>query len=482
MQYVGKALLQERLFIGVLQKSNLSVYTVCTFTKTVSQTLAAGSWKRASRVREEAMASTAFDEPVSPKAMIRLLDYAFEHAPIAIAIVDSTGRILRANARLMMLFGLTAEALRSVSIRDMTHPDDLPRDLTLAAEIIDGKRDSYTVEKRYFRPDGSLILARTTVIAMNDPDRGSFRYVSQIEDISAEVRSEQELAERAAQLELAMEAVRGGFWHMDVAQKKFETSDRLAQFIGGSEAARLDLQRYVEKINSADGASADLTPLLDGEVDQSVAEYRLMTVNGERWMRCDRRLLRDEAGHPKRIVGVVIDFTDEKTRMEHFERSAETDALTGLLNRRGLAKGFDKLASSNGFALLIVDLDGFKQINDTHGHAAGDTVLIEIAERLRDAVRHDDLVSRTGGDEFVLFVATDREGTEAVARRIVKRIRDTIGSPSGTLVVSASVGAVWSASKETDLSEFLSQADRLLYRAKSLGKDGADVGTLSVVT
>jgi hypothetical protein len=128
---------------------------------------------------------------------------------------------------------------------------------------------------------------------MNDPERGSFRYVSQIEDISAEVRSEQELAERAAQLEPAMEAVRGGFWHMEVAQKKFETSDRLAQFIGGSEAARLDLQRYVEKINSVDGASADLTPLLDGEVDQSVAEYRLMTVNGERWMRCDRRLLRD---------------------------------------------------------------------------------------------------------------------------------------------------------------------------------------------
>jgi PAS domain S-box-containing protein len=110
------------------------------------------------------MASTALDKPVSPKAMIRLLDYAFEHAPIA--IVDSTGRILRANARLMGLFGLTAEALHLVSIRDMTHPDDLPRDLTLAAEIIDGKRDSYTVEKRYFRPDGSLIQARTTVIAM----------------------------------------------------------------------------------------------------------------------------------------------------------------------------------------------------------------------------------------------------------------------------------------------------------------------------
>jgi diguanylate cyclase (GGDEF)-like protein len=138
------------------------------------------------------------------------------------------------------------------------------------------------------------------------------------------------------------------------------------------------------------------------------------------------------------------------------------------------------LASSNGYALLIVDLDGFKQINDTHGHAAGDTVLIETADRLRDAVRQDDLVRRTGGDEFVLFVATDHEGTEAVARRIVKRIRDTIGCPSGTLVVSASVGAVWSAGKDADLSEFLSQADRLLYRAKSLGKDGAEVGELTV--
>ncbi len=143
---------------------------------------------------------------------------------------------------------------------------------------------------------------------MRDAVGNIVQLLSQVQDISAQKESERQLAEKAAQLELAMEAVRGGFWHMDVAAGRFETSERLAQFIGGPGAGRLDLELYLARVNPSDMASADLTPLLLGEVDHSCAEYRLNTVFGERWMRCDRRLLRNPDGTPRRIVGVAIDL------------------------------------------------------------------------------------------------------------------------------------------------------------------------------
>ncbi len=166
------------------------------------------------------------------------------------------------------------------------------------------------------------------------------RFISQIEGVTRHKEHERQLAERAAQLELAPEAVHGGFWQMDILSGKFETSDRLAQFIGGPTAARLDLERYVDRVNVNNGAQADLTPLIAGELDQNVAEYRLDTVHRERWMRRDRRLLRDSDGQPGKIVGMAIDFTEERRRIEMLEETTRTDALTGLLNRRGLSVEF----------------------------------------------------------------------------------------------------------------------------------------------
>lgn len=257
---------------------------------------------------------------------------------------------------------------------------------------------------------------------------------------------------------------------MDVAAGRFETSERLAQFIGGPGAGRLDLELYLARVNPSDMASADLTPLLLGEVDHSCAEYRLNTVFGERWMRCDRRLLRNPDGTPRRIVGVAIDFTDEHMRLKEFERRSETDALTGLLNRRGLAMRYPLLPSSSGLTVLLMDLDGFKTVNDVHGHSAGDKVLLETARRLEQDVRAEDLVCRTGGDEFVIVVAGDLTVADQVAARIVEGMRAPIAVGATTVEVRATIGGVWIPAK-TSLDELLADADALLYKAKAAGKD-----------
>ncbi|MDR6101489.1 diguanylate cyclase (GGDEF)-like protein/PAS domain S-box-containing protein [Agrobacterium larrymoorei] len=404
------------------------------------------------------------------QARLALFDFAFEHAPVGVVFHDVDGRIRRANQAFSRLVGIPLDMLQGMSFADFAHPDDVDRDQTLFNAVIEGARDGYSIEKRYTNRHGAIVHVVIHLTAMRDATGNIVQLLSQVQDISAQKESERQLAEKAAQLELAMEAVRGGFWHMDVAAGRFETSERLAQFIGGPAAARLDLALYLARVNPSDMAAADLTSLLSGEVDHSCAEYRLNTVFGERWMRCDRRLLRNPDGTPRRIVGVAIDFTDEHLRLKEFERRSETDALTGLLNRRGLAMRFPLLSSSAGWTVLLMDLDGFKIVNDVHGHSAGDKVLLETARRLEQHVCPGDLVCRTGGDEFVIVVAGDLIVADQVAARIVEGMREPVSIGKTTVDVRATIGGVWTPAK-TSLDELLADADVLLYQAKAAGKD-----------
>ncbi|WP_430307356.1 GGDEF domain-containing protein [Rhizobium sp. 0TCS1.26] len=258
---------------------------------------------------------------------------------------------------------------------------------------------------------------------------------------------------------------------MDLATHVFETSHRLSQFITGVDAKSLDLDQYLERVLPEDILATDLTPLISGEVDHSVVEYRLITESGERWMRCDRRLLRDSAGKPLRVVGVAIDMTEERRRLESMQQNAETDALTGLLNRRGLRSSYQQMQSIDGFGLLVVDLDGFKQINDRHGHPAGDAVLVEVARRLSSLVRNGDAVCRTGGDEFILIIPGSATVIEEIAARVVEGVRPPIAIGTAEVSVNVSVGGTWSPDKTGDVEGLIGLADKQLYAAKAAGKD-----------
>ncbi|MDE1991577.1 MAG: diguanylate cyclase [Rhizobiaceae bacterium] len=415
---------------------------------------------------------------VSAEERAALFDYAFEASPIGVALVDTLGIIVKANTGFGKMLGRSQQELTGTPFSEITYPEDLHADLELFQEILSGRRDGYKLDKRYVRSDGKIVETSLTVIAMRNSSGEVVRFLSQIEDVTEKRRAERELAERAAQLELAMEAVRGGFWNMDIPTQRFETSDRLAQFIGGPEAARMDLEAYAAKVNAEDYAAADLTPLLNGSIDRSVAEYRLMTVEGERWMRCDRRLLRDEAGRPLRIVGVVIDYTEEHAHLMRLETKANTDVLTGLLNRRGLYKRFSSQVYRDGCALLLVDLDGFKAVNDQLGHSAGDAVLIETALRLRSVVRDGDAVSRLGGDEFVVLINGSKQAAEDIAQRVLLELSVPIEMKEGFVLAQGSVGGAWSSAKPANIDLLIACADAGLYEAKARGKNTSSVNQL----
>jgi diguanylate cyclase (GGDEF)-like protein len=154
---------------------------------------------------------------------------------------------------------------------------------------------------------------------------------------------------------------------------------------------------------------------------------------------------------------------------------ANNDWLTGLPNRHSFETFFEKVcASGASFTLWMLDLDGFKEVNDTHGHAVGDELLKQVAQRLENGVRAEDLLARLGGDEFVILQtqAHSRNST----RKLAERLEAEIGAPyfidGHRITISASVGIKVSASGEQNPQDALLEADRALYRVKGTGHGG----------
>jgi diguanylate cyclase (GGDEF)-like protein len=167
------------------------------------------------------------------------------------------------------------------------------------------------------------------------------------------------------------------------------------------------------------------------------------------------------------------------------EEQAFTDALTGLANRRALEGVFDEAAASGRpFALMRVDLDFFKEVNDRFGHAAGDRVLVETARRLREGLREGDVVARVGGDEFVLLLGGEAtpETLVALAGRLIGRLSDPVSQDGSASRVSASIGITMSALYEAPvLDTLLRDADAALYLSKREGRSRATLVTTELL-
>jgi len=282
---------------------------------------------------------------------LRYFDVAFDRSPIGMAVFNTDGEYVRVNAALSELLGRAPEDLLGRRDQELTHPDDRQADLDAAWEILEGRIDTHQTEKRFMRPDGSVV------------------------------------------------------W-----------------------------------------ALANLT------------------------------FLRDEAGRGLSWVGQFQDVTARRSQEAELRHLADHDSLTGLLNRRSFERALDQhLARVRRYgvqgALLMIDLDGFKAVNDQHGHGTGDAVLSGVAERLRARLRTSDLLARLGGDEFAaLLPAADRAEAEHVAGIAVEVVRDL--SPEQGPPVTASVGAAVLAEPELTAHVVQRQADRAMYAAKRAGRDG----------
>ncbi|MGH6782385.1 MAG: diguanylate cyclase domain-containing protein, partial [Sphingomonadaceae bacterium] len=352
----------------------------------------------------------------------------------------------------------------------VTHPEDLTADLDQFEAVLRGEIDNYQLEKRYIRRDGAVTYGMLSVSVVRDDDGAAELFVSQIEDVTTRKSAERSAREEAERLELALEVLDGGPWQYDIASARFTMSPYLTRFICGEGGEPLGNEAFLARIHPDDRA-LDFDAVALGAQDRSVAYFRIRIYSGEyRWVRSTCKLLRDGAGRPETIVGVSVDITDERHRQARLQAEAETDALTALLNRRG----FERRTAgdpSRWHGVVVIDLDRFKQVNDRHGHAAGDNVLREAGRRIAAAVRHGDAVARLGGDEFAVLLTADGPcDCHALADRMLHALDRPYMLGGGLHDISASIGIAPRNHDGESVDALLVRADAALYEAKRSGR------------
>lgn len=293
--------------------------------------------------------------------------------------------------------------------------------------------------------------------------------------------TERKLRESEERYALAVRAANDGIWDWNLKTNEIYYSVRWKKMLGyRSRDIGTDPNDWFNLVHSDDQKliQSNLSSHLKGLTDHFECEYRIRNSNGNYlWVLSRGLAVRDEEGTPYRMAGSQSDINSRKLAEERLAHDAVHDALTGLPNR---VLFLDRLQNrlertkrnpNELFAVMFLDLDRFKVVNDSLGHAVGDQLLITIAKRLKLCVRPNDTISRLGGDEFVILldVVNDVSDTHRVADRIKGRLKTTTVLGAVERSPTASIGIVMFDKEYNAAEELLRDADSAMYYAKAMG-------------
>lgn len=289
------------------------------------------------------------------------------------------------------------------------------------------------------------------------------------------------LRESEERYALAARGANDGLWDWSIATGAFYCSPRFKAILGCDEHEATDhIEGWFSRVHPEDlpGLKAALEDHFAGEKAHIEHEYRIVSKGGSaRWVLCRGVAVFDESGRPVRAAGSQAEITPRKEAEEQLRRTALHDALTGLPNRALLTDRLEQAIrrsrrDGTGFAVLFLDLDRFKTINDSLGHLSGDQLLVQIAERLVGCMREADTVARLGGDEFAMVVSDVATMQEAVpvAERVHEALRAPFQIQGHRVFTSASIGITLSSERYERADDFLRDADTAMYSAKTRGR------------
>ncbi|MFQ5873898.1 MAG: putative bifunctional diguanylate cyclase/phosphodiesterase, partial [Dehalococcoidia bacterium] len=311
------------------------------------------------------------------------------------------------------------------------------------------------------------------------PDHNRIRFY--VHDITERKRAEEALRESEERYALAVRGANDGLWDLNLNTNETYFSPRWKSMLGWEESdigAHLD--EWFKRVHPEDikRLRAEIAAHLNGHTEHFESEHRMLHKDGSyRWVLSRGLAIREAGGNAYRMAGSQTDITSRKRILEQLTHSALHDPLTGLPNR---ALFMDRLGTvlrqsrrqNNLFAVLYLDLDRFKIINDSLGHMLGDQLLIAAARRLEALLRSGDTIARFGGDEFTILLDDIRDPSEAA--RVANRINQELAAPfrlSGVEVfTTASIGIALNSGDYDWPEELVRDADTALYRAKTQGK------------
>ena len=410
-----------------------------------------------------------------------LLNTALANMANGLCMFDREQRLIVCNERYGEMYSLDPEQTRpGTTFRSILEARTRDGIVTQQArkyidaklkEIVDGKPCSSENE-----------LSSGKVYAVSHQPMPDGSWVATHLDITEQRHAKLELDETRLFLDSIIENIPAAVVVKDAKTRKYLLINRAFETMLGMARSDVlgrtvfDLHRGADATAIDDADSASLQ-------DRDRVQYNEIEVNmvgGLRTQATNRMVLKGGDGAPKYLIALIEDVTERKKAEQRVAFLAHHDALTGLANRAALTQKIDEAAArqrrrGEPFSVLLLDLDRFKQVNDTLGHPAGDILLTKVAARLKSLLRETDVLARLGGDEFAIIQAGEpnqREAAKALADRVIEVLGKPFDIEGGDISIGTSIGIALAPEHDAGSDSLLKMADLALYRAKSAGRNG----------
>jgi diguanylate cyclase (GGDEF)-like protein/PAS domain S-box-containing protein len=410
----------------------------------------------------------------------------FEFLPIGAYRTSPDGVVLRANAALVRITGYSSEPELLAGINDIArqwYVDPMRR--AEFRQLLDHSNFVTNFESEVYRhPLSERIWIREAAHAVRDAVGELLYYEGTVEDITVSHQAQVELEQSEERWKLALESTGDGVWDWYVQTGDEFFSRRCKEIYGFAEdeipnrSEALDGRTHPDDLPQM---QRDRDAHFKGETPSYNNEHRILCKNGSwKWVLTRGMVIRRDAqGQPLRMIGTHTDISARKNAEALVWKQAHFDSLTDLPNRRMLRQRLDQAIERSrrqgqSIAMLFIDLDHFKEVNDTLGHDSGDLLLVQAAQRILQCFHDDDTVARMGGDEFTALLCDvqNPQQVERTLQAVLKHLSAPFQIGSEQVFVSASIGVAMFPEHATLAEELLKHADQALYVAKGAGRNG----------
>jgi diguanylate cyclase (GGDEF)-like protein/PAS domain S-box-containing protein len=435
--------------------------------------------------RDFSPSSDAAGPPVATDAQARrIADLVFDQTPLGMVLMDTAGTILRINRACAQIVGRHVDDLVGSDMSAVVHENDRPAVVSQLKALVSGDIDQLRADTRLVHGDGRVVWVGVHAACVREIDGSPQCVITQIEDITERRQAVATVAQAEERFRTTFERAPIGMILTDVHGVLLRVNPAYCAIVGRDADALVGANvNIVTHPDDVDDTSAQVEALTKGEIDSFSMEKRYVHGDGAVvWVAVSASCVRDDSGAPLFLVGQVEDITERRAMRERLTHAAIHDSLTDLPNRDLFIDRLEMALrrsqrSGRRVAVMFLDLDRFKMVNDSLGHEVGDRLLRAVADRMSSALRSSDTLARFGGDEFTILC--DEVTDEAHALEIADRIRSTMRKPltvtGAETFVSFSLGIALSTDAEESGSTLLRQADMAMYKAKEHGAAHVEV-------